>query len=163
DRGRLGLLQHDLADPDAVRIAAPSPGQVALVACEPRLEPAAQTPALVGRGKRGHQVRGRRMDFSRIALAAVRVSPVGAAGFVVALGVSAAGSVPAVGAGKSMTVLPSGTSLDKPVVPTSPSSCKASSMAAMSSSSLAAGFFVGGAGVGLLTGAGVASMFTAKA
>ena len=35
DCGHLGLLEHDLADPDGIRISRPAPGQVPRVTAEP--------------------------------------------------------------------------------------------------------------------------------
>ena len=48
DRGHLRLLQHDLADPDAVRIARLAPGQIAGVFGVPGQQPAAERLLLGG-------------------------------------------------------------------------------------------------------------------
>src|SRR5262249_3850166 len=50
----LGLLEHDLADPDAIRIAVAAPGQLALLPSEPGKQ-AARKPGTQfgGEGRRG--------------------------------------------------------------------------------------------------------------
>src|SRR6186997_3413930 len=44
DRGDLGLLQHDFADPDQIRIAGSTPGKFARIASKPRQNSLAKHP-----------------------------------------------------------------------------------------------------------------------
>ena len=66
DGGDRGLLEHDLADPDAVRVAVGPPGQVAAVAVEPGEQGFAEGGEGAGRppGRRG-ELGHRRLRINR--------------------------------------------------------------------------------------------------
>jgi len=53
DPSHLGLLEHDLGDQDAIRIARPAPGEVASVPPKPSEQPPAKGNGVVGRPAAG--------------------------------------------------------------------------------------------------------------
>src|SRR5579871_814708 len=187
DRRHLRLLEHDFADPDRVRIPTATPRKVSAATVEPGKEQAVELrmrdwgfwdfdrrahrlpffdPRSKIRNQIAVQVRGRRMYFSRIALAAEEVLP---EAVLAARSRSApppaadsAGGVGLGGVMMSITVLPVGTpSLSTLVLVAVPagSSCTERIIAAAASSSADPAEAVGGIGVGWLM-AGLASRTT---